>query len=304
MRRLSQSLAYLAVRSFICVVQASRVETCHAACRFLAFLCTRVIPLRRRVVDENLRLAYPALDDAQRRALAHEMWEHLFLVVVEVAIAQRKIHQCNWRRYMRLVEPQLLMRCLLDERPLVLVGGHYGNFEMAGYMLGLLGFPTYSVARPLENPRLNRFLNQFRGATGQYIIDKVGGYPQILSVLADGGTMAFLADQYAGTKGCWVEFFGQPASTHKAIALLALEHQTLLAVGCARRRGAPLHFELEIDAALDVRDDQPETSGVRPLTQWYTRRIETMVRRAPEQYWWVHRRWKDRRPEKRRRKAA
>ena len=85
-------------------------------------------------------------------------------------------------------------------------------------MLGILGFPTYTVARTLDNPYLDRFVNRFRAATGQHIIPKNGGYDQIVDVLARGGTMTFLADQYAGPKGCWVEFFGRPASAHKAIA--------------------------------------------------------------------------------------
>jgi KDO2-lipid IV(A) lauroyltransferase len=116
--------------------------------------------------------------------------------------------------------------------------------------------------------------------------------------------MGFLADQYAGSKGCWVNFFGRPASTHKAIALLALEHQAPLLVGIGRRLDKPLHYELGMWSVTDPKTKSPETAGVRELTQWYTSQFEAMIRHTPEQYWWLHRRWKDNRPAKRRAKAA
>ncbi len=118
--------------------------------------------------------------------------------------------------------------------------------------------------------------------------------------------MAFLADQYAGTKGCWVEFFGRPASAHKAIGLLALHNDAPMAVGYAMRLGKPLHYELRICDVADPRNTGDRTvTGVRPLTQWYSRVIEDFVRRAPDQYWWLHDRWKDRRkPKQKSRQAA
>ncbi len=175
----------------------------------------------------------------QRLRLARRMWEHLFLLVLEVAHTPRKIHETNWRDYVRLTNEAELVRRLIEDRPVLVVSAHLGNFEVGGYVLGVLGFPTYTVARTLDNPYLDAFLNDFRGRTGQHIIPKNGGYDQIVDVLARGGTMTFLADQYAGPKGCWVEFFGRPASAHKAIALLALDNNASdVGVDCAAARSA------------------------------------------------------------------
>jgi KDO2-lipid IV(A) lauroyltransferase len=248
------------------------------------------------VVDDNLRHAFPELPPAERKRLARRMWEHLLVLVYEVAHASRKIHQTNWRRYVRLVGMDRGVRLLLGVRPTVIVTAHFGNFEIGGYMLGLLGFPSFTVARNLDNPYLDRFVGRFRGASGQYMIPKNGGYDQILQVLAAGGTMAFLADQYAGPKGCWVEFFGRPASAHKAIALLALEHDAPIMVCSARRLERPLQFEVTLSAIADPREAGDEAGSVRQMTQWYTSQVERMIRQAPDQYWWLHRRWKDPRP--------
>ncbi len=116
--------------------------------------------------------------------------------------------------------------------------------------------------------------------------------------------MTFLADQYAGPKGCWVQFFGRPASAHKAIALLALDNNARMAVSAAQRLERPMHFELHSYATIDPREAANSAGAVRDLTQWYTTRLEELIRRAPDQYWWLHRRWKDTREKKPAKRAA
>ena len=141
-------------------------------------------------------------------------------------------------------------------------------------------------------------MNRFRAATGQHIIPKNGGFDMIVDVLAQGGTMTFLADQYAGPKGCWVEFFGRPASAHKAIGLLALDNNARMSICVARRLGEPMKFELLHYETLDPHQPGHSPGGVRELTQWYTSRLEELIRQTPGQYWWLHRRWKDTREKK------
>lgn len=303
-QQVQHALAYLVVRSVICLLQALRVETCATAASVLSWVLADVLRIRHPVVDENLRHALPQLDAQGRRRLARQMWEHLILLVAEVALVPRKVHETNWRDHVRLERADLLVRQLLTDRPVLLLSGHFGNFEVAGYVLGILGFPTYSIARNLDNPYLHRFINRFRGTTGQHIIPKKGGYEQILRVLEAGGTLSILADQYAGAKGCWVEFFGRPASTHKALALFALEHDAPLLVGSAIRLHRPLRFEMAIHALADPRSLPEALCDPRRLTHWYSSELEQAIRRAPEQYWWLHRRWKDTRPTGKRGRAA
>jgi len=299
-------LVYVVVRVLITLVQTLDIRTGQRLARRLAWLFGDVLKVRGKVVDENLAHAFPELSAAQRRDLARRMWEHLFLLVLEVAHGSRKIHETNWRDYACLRDVAPLVRLLLSDRPVILITGHLGNFEVGGTMLGILGFPTYTVARNLDNPYLDRFVARWRSSTGQHLIPKNGGYDQILEVLSRNGALSFLADQYAGPKGCWVEFFGRPASAHKAIALLSLEHDAPMAVCVARRLERPLHVEMHAVDILDPRRARQEVSSIREMTQWYTSRLEEAIRRSPEQYWWLHRRWKDTRPARRarRRQAA
>lgn len=303
-KRILDYLVYVVVRILICVVQAMRLETgCHLA-RGLAWLFCDVLHLRDKVVDENLRFAFPELSTEERKNIARRMWEHLFVLVLEVAHVPRKIHETNWRQFIRNRNVAPLVRQLMSDRPVIIVTGHFGNFEVGGYALGILGFPTYSVARNLDNPFIDRYLARFRGATGQHLIPKNGGYDQILHVMTGGGTMAFVADQYAGEKGCWVNFFGRPASAHKAIALLALEHDAPVAVCYARRLDRPMRFEMVTHAMADPRDAADDVGTVRDMTQWYSSQLEEAIRCQPDQYWWLHRRWKDTRKKRAERKAA
>jgi Kdo2-lipid IVA lauroyltransferase/acyltransferase len=297
-------LVYVVVRILICIVQAMPIDTGQRLAHGLARLFCDVLKIRAAVVDDNLAHAFPELSPAERLDLARRMWEHLFLLVLEVAHTPRKIHDTNWRDYVSLTNKAELVRCLFDDRPLLIVSAHLGNFEVGGYVLGILGFPTYTVARTLDNPYLDRFVNSFRGRTGQRMIPKNGGYDQIVEVLARGGTMTFLADQYAGAKGCWVEFFGRPASAHKAIALLALDNNARMSASAVRRLDRPMQFQLVNHALIDPQQVGNSVGTIRDLTQWYTTRLEELIRAMPDQYWWLHRRWKDTREKKREKEAA
>jgi KDO2-lipid IV(A) lauroyltransferase len=289
-----QYLAYLVVRLVIAIAQAVRIETCQRASAVLAIIFNDLLGVRRDLVMDNLRHAFPAMTAHEHRVLARRMWEHLFLFAAEIAHTPRKIHETNWHQYVQVRRNDLFVRTLLDDRPLVLVTGHFGNFELAGYMVGLLGFRTWAVARPLENRHLDQFVGRFRALRGQRLLAKKGDYERIHDILGARGCVSFLVDQYAGRKGCWVEFFGRPASTHKAIALFALARDAPIAVGLCRRIGRPLRYELSLAAVADPRRADA-AGGVRELTQWFTHELETGIRRAPEQYWWLHGRWKQKR---------
>ena len=270
----------------------------------LAVVACDVVRLRYSVVDDNIGHVFPDWDRATRHRFIRRMWEHLFLMVAEVAQVRRCIHETSFDRYVTFVNKPLLVRYLLDARPTVLVTGHYGNFEVAGYVLGMFGFPSFTIARRLDNPFLDRFVNKFRGSTGQFILPKQGCAPQVEAILRSGGTLSLLGDQHAGDKGCWVEFLGRPASCHKAVALFTLSSGAPQLVCYVRRTGRPMHFEVGVVGVADPETWDTGLAGVKPLTRWYNERLEEMILAAPEQYWWVHRRWKGQPPARQRKKDA
>ncbi|MGD9722676.1 MAG: lysophospholipid acyltransferase family protein [Pirellulales bacterium] len=304
MRHALDYLVYLVVRLVVCVVQAIPAATCDRLARVGAVIAADMLRIRSRVVDDNLLHAFPELSPAERRELARGMWEHLILMGIEVVQAPRKIHDTNWREFVRLVNADQIILACFDERPLIMISGHYGNFELSGYVLALLGFPSFTVARPLDNPNLDRFINAFRARTGQYILAKKGSAHEVAGVLNAGGTLALLGDQYAGPKGCWVEFFGRKASSHKAVALFTLGGNAPAMFCFARREGRAMRHVMGADGILDPLTMPAHMRTVPAVTQWYTDRLERTIRQAPAQYWWLHRRWRDPRPRKKPRQAA
>lgn len=301
LKPLTDWLVYVLIRVFICVIQALPLELCQTISKGLAIVATDIVRLRYGVVEDNLRHVFPDWDDTYRHRFIRRMWEHLFLMVAEVAQARRKIHETSFRKYVTFTNKPLLVKYLLDPRPTVMVTGHYGNFEVAGYVLGMFGFPSFTIARTLDNPYLDRFLNQFRGSTGQFILPKQGCAPQVEAVLDSGGTLSLLGDQHAGNKGCWVEFLGRPASCHKAVALFTLSSGAPQLVCYVRRGSRPMHFEIGVIGVADPESWNKELAGVKTLTRWYNQGMEEMILGAPEQYWWVHRRWKGQPPARRKR---
>ena len=221
------------------------------------------------------------------------MWEHLFLMLCEIAQAPRKIHRANWRSHLRMPEMAMMVRRFIDRRPVIIISGHLGNFEMGGYLLGLHGFPTHTIARKLDNPFLDRWVNDFRAATGQFMLPKHGCGEQISELLRKGGTLVLLGDQHAGESACWVDFFDKPASTHKAVALFTLGTNAPTATGCVYRADGPLNFEMRVIDLVDPLDRGFKYGSVPLLAQWYTRCLEGLVRKEPGQYWWLHRRWRE-----------
>ncbi len=285
---------YLLVRLFVCMLQAISLESGRRLAAWLAGLFTDRLPARQKLVEKNLRTAFPEMSAAERHDLLRRMWEHLFLMLVEIAHAPRKIHESSWPRNARLVNVRRLLSYLRQDRPLIIVTGHFGNFEMGGFLFGLLGYPTHSVARTLDNLYVNDFVKRFREKTGQFLISKNEGYEDILDVLRANGMMAFLADQSAGPKGCFVDFFDRPASVYKAIALMSLQFDAPISVCTSTRiEGEPLRFRMHASAYLDPRDLPEGVGNIKEITQWYTTELEKEIREYPEQYWWIHNRWKD-----------
>lgn len=284
---------YLAVRVLVCVLQLLPLSACRVLANGLAWLAFQIDKRHRRVALDNLRHAFPdQYPEAELVRLVRRVYRHFCQVLVEIAHLPRILNTANWRRYVSIEGAERLADGLTGGRPLLLVTGHFGNWEMASYALGLLGFPTFAIARPLDNPFLDEFLMRFRQKTGQTILAKHGDFERIEGVLQGGGVLGTLADQDAGQRGSFVEFFGQPASTHKAIALLALEHDAPLLVVGVPRVAEPMLYQVCIEDFIDPREYAGRADASRAITQRFTLGLERLIRQYPEQYFWLHRRWK------------
>jgi Kdo2-lipid IVA lauroyltransferase/acyltransferase len=174
----------------------------------------------------------------------------------------------------------------------VYVSAHFGNWEFYALAFGWMGEPVGLVARPLDNPALEARLTAFRTRSGNSVISKRRALQDVLRLLRQGAGVAILVDQNVQEQdGIFVEFFGRPAATTTVAAALAVK------TGCAL---VPVHCEARPDGRYTFVYSRPvewTTTGSREadiarLTQELTTEIESWVRARPEQWLWMHRRWK------------
>jgi KDO2-lipid IV(A) lauroyltransferase len=243
----------------------------------------------------NLRRSFPQMPERQREQLARRSMQQLFMLFVEVLFTTRLVRVDTFADYVELENFRDVLQLLLNKHQgLIMLTGHYGNWEILGYVLATLGFETTAIARPLDNKYVNEWLLGVRERRGQRIIAKKGATEEVVDVLSRHGTVGFIADQNAGPKGIFVDFFGRKASTYKSIGLLAMQFEVPIVVGYARRVNDRFHFRVGATDVIYPRDWTDQPDPLRYITQRYSSAIEAFVREDPGQYLWVHRRWKTR----------
>lgn len=313
LQRLRHLAEYFVFRITICAIDMLSVRQSVRLAEALAFFAHRVLPkrlTRHHVCRENIQRAFGDLPEEEVDRLIHGMWLHLFRMLVEIVQLPRKLRRADHLDVVSMPQRDEMVRLLASGRPVILLGGHFGNWELANHCFGTFGWRMGIVARDLDNHWLQRWFARYRQRTGHQLISKKGGANDIVRIVERRGYVGMLGDQDAGSKGMFVDFFGHEASTFKSIALLAMQHRALICVGYTRRlpddftRHRWLRFEMGNTDVIDP-DDYDGPDAIRQITQRYTTAIERAVRLAPEQYFWLHRRWKSR-PDQRkaRRKAA
>jgi KDO2-lipid IV(A) lauroyltransferase len=299
--KLRHRLEFVVFQTLVCVIDALSPRTSAWLAKSLASVIHDVLPrkwTRYRIAHENVRRAFgDRYTDAGIEALVYEMWVHLFRTVAEIVQSARKLHLRSYREVVEFADFTATNEAICSGRRVLMLGGHFGNWEIGTAMFGMWGFPMGVVAREMDNPYLHDWFLRQREMTGHRMLLKKGDFDEMVALLEKGGNLGLLCDQDAGPRGVFVDFFGTPASTFKSIALLALEYDALIMVGYSIRRPDQFadqlwaRFEVGCEAVIDPRTMQSH-DPVGEITQQYTAALERAIRRAPEQYFWIHRRWK------------
>jgi len=291
--------AYFLLRVLIVFLYLFDVETnLNTAC-FLGRLLWKYYHRGRKRALDNLRASFPEKSEQWIWQTGRRSFEHLVMLTIDILFTPRLVKKYNWRCYSRYKNVERAKWLMLEGQGLLMVGAHYSNFEIIGYLLGLFGFEVYSIARPLDNKYISRYLYGVRRAAGQRIIDKKGATTLMEELTSAGATLCFVVDQDAGKKGIFVDFFGRKASTYKSIGLLAITKNMPIVVGYSRRVDNRFYFEIGINRIIFPEEWSDKDDPLKWVTAEYTRAIEEFVREDPSQYWWVHRRWKNRPKEER-----
>lgn len=287
-------LGYLGIRFISAILFAMGIERSLKLAQRLGELMWKHYKKGRIKAVGHLKACYPDKDDAWIQETCTKSFQHLVMLVVDIIFTTRLVRKDNWSQYAKFTNTERAKWLMAEGKGLIMVTGHYGNFEIMGYLMGLFGFEIFSIARPIDNPYISKWLYAVRERHGQHIVNKKGAAAIMPEVLAKGSTLGFIADQNAGLKGLFVDFFGRPASTYKSIGLLAITENLPIVVGVCRQRMGEFFFEIECGKIIMPEDWADKASPLKWVTQEYTAELERLIRKAPEQYWWIHRRWKTR----------
>lgn len=287
-------LQYLLVRCAGFALNVGAIEANQRAMAALGRIGYRIDRRHRQRVLVNLAYSFPELNEAELAALGRRSFEHFMQLAAELAMTPRLMHADTWASHVQFRDMGETLRLLNAGTPAIVLTGHVGNWEMLGFTNALMGYPVDAVARPIDNPLINRWLMGVRERRGLRIITKFDATNRMVEVLQRGGGLGFAADQNAGHKGLFVPFFNRLASTYKSIGLLAMTQEAPIICGHARRIGPGFKYEISTADIIRPRDWAAQPDPLYYVTARYTRAIEMMVRRAPEQYLWLHRRWKSR----------
>jgi KDO2-lipid IV(A) lauroyltransferase len=293
--KLVDYLTYLGVRVFEMAVKMFGIKANYATAALIGDAMYYFDKRHRERAIRHLELSFPEWDAKKVRHVARLSMRNMLYLAIEVLFTPLLVTPSQWRKYVTLVNQKENIRHLLREkRGAVYLTGHFGNWEVIGYTMATVGFPVYAVARPLDNPYLNEHILGVRERTGMTILDKRGAAEQSDDILESCGAVSFIADQDAGRKGCFVDFFGRKASTYKSIALLAMRYEIPIIVGYGKRTEENFKFEIGVQRIIDPTEWEDKDDPLKWVTQEYTTALEEVIRTAPEQYLWVHRRWKHR----------
>lgn len=250
---------------------------------------------RRRVALGNIAVAFPGATAGDRRRICRASFQHLGLMLVELCAALTEPPERTLARITVEGLEHLKQPMKTHGRALVLTA-HLGNWELLAFAQRLVGVPAAVVVRPLDAPWLDAVADRLRRLAGLELVDKRGALRPVLSALRRGRLVALLLDQNASRhEGVFVSFFGRPASTSKSLAVLAVRTRTPVVPMFVYRTEMGQH-RLVIHPPLSV--DAADDSGraVTELTQRCTAAVEAAIRVAPDQWLWIHDRWRTRPP--------
>ena len=259
-------------------------------------LLYHLFPIRRRVILENLRRVYgDAVPDEEITRLAQAHYGHLGRLALEflwfpwISAARRAA-------MVRVENLQALESALAQGKGVLVLTGHFGSFEVAT-AAGLDSYPHargrfWFVRRPIKPAWLDALLTRRFRRVGFGVLPKRGGLEAILDRLNAGDLVVFPFDQHAGRKdGVVVDFFGHPAGTFRSLAILALNTGAPVVPAASWREANGRHV-LRFEEPLGVIESDDVNEAIRRNTRAYNAALERLILRHPEQWWWVHRRWK------------
>lgn len=257
---------------------------------FFAFLTFHILKVRRDVALQNIGIAFPEKSDQERLAIAYGSYRHFALMILEFM----RLVRWSPERLAEMVEfdsADLLRQCLQQDKGIILDAAHLGNWEIGIAYLSKFWLPATVIQKRQKNVYVDRRMAAHRRRWGMEIVHSRGAVKNALSVLKQKRFLGLLGDQDGGRNGIFVPFFNKPASTTPGAALLRIRGRAPILFAYSVREG-PFKFRVGLEPLPIDENFHLSDENMKAILGAYTQLLEQYVRQYPEQYFWMHRRWK------------
>jgi len=261
---------------------------------FAASMLLALLPKFSRTAMFNLRLAFPDWPDERRKAAIRNMTRYLGWQAVEFA----RFPRCDRENIDQIIEiegHENFLRAQQRGLGVLILTGHIGAWELSSFAHAVYGYPMHYMARPLDNKRLDVFVNRYRSLSGNQPIYKNESARAVLKSLNNAGIVGILADQNTlPEEGVFIEFFGKSACTTTGMARLALHTGAAVVPGYAYWDTGAQKYKLRFEPEVEISTTGNSERDIFENTQHFARITEEIIRKFPDQWVWVHARWKTR----------
>lgn len=252
-------------------------------------------PLRKAALF-NLRLAFPEWSEEKKQEVIRGMIRQIGWMAGEFAQFP-KYTQETIQDIVELDGNEYFETARRRGKGVIFLTGHMSAWELAPFAHALYGYPLHFLVRPVANARVDELINRYRCLSGNQPIEKNRSARTILKVLGDGGTVGILADHNTSWgEGVFVNFFGVPACTTSGLARIALRTDAAVVPGFLSWNEEQKKYRLSFEPEVELVRTDDEEADVVANTAKFTGVIEDYIRKFPDQWLWVHKRWKTRPP--------
>jgi len=290
LKKFRQLLGYQAFMLLGMLVRSLKRTHSVALAHFIGDVIFHVLRIRRSLVEENISIVFPDKSPKEVRCLAGQVYRNQAENIIEVLRLPLVQTREDAEALIEIEPGDFLLRTRDKGKGAVMVSAHFGNWELLGLCTGMLIAPLTIVVKRLRNRAIDRKINQWRSLRGNKMVYASKAPRVALSTLRQGGLLTLLADQSDPDEGFFTPFLGRTTSVFLGPAFLALKTGVPLFAGMCRRIGGGRYKvemqEVPTDDLTGSKDD------IEELARRYTRVLESYIYRYPEEWFWLHDRWK------------
>ena len=257
----------------------------------LAFVFFYLIPIRKKVVFNNLKIAFPESNYSTNKKLAFKIYLSFAITLVEI-LSLPYMERDELSNAVECSNPELIIEKFKEGKGVILLSSHFGNWEFGAISIGIqIQLPLSVIVKPLRNPLVYEWMNKARTKFGNEVVPLGISIRRTYQTLKEKKIVAMVADQRGPAEGVKVDFFGKIVSVYTGPAALALKTGAPLICGIAIRQKNYQYKMVLVEISQQNLPDGEEEK-ILEISQRYTSYLEKVIRENPEQWLWMHNRWK------------